>query len=170
MNDAIRYQSIYKTTWENIRELIGTEIETKNTMDGVIRWKVVESESITEDLFKDVRKKEHIFIEDKKLPVKLEEDFETKDGFTAVFMNIWPRNMEVDRETLNTIVIIDNTKRKGKYQRAIKIISTAEYIVFHALMIGASRYTEQGERLWPDPAGRKKEGKDYQIWWTLVST
>ena len=78
--------------------------------------------------------------------------------------------MEVDRDTLNTIVIIDNTKRKGKYQRAIKIISTAEYIVFHALMIGTSRYAEQGERLWSDPAGRKKEGKDYQIWWTLVST
>ena len=88
-------------------------------MDGVIRWKVVESESITEDLFKDVRKKEHIFIEDKKLPVKLEEYFETKDGFTEVFMNLWPRNMEVDRETLNKIVIIDNTKRKGNYQRAV---------------------------------------------------
>ena len=88
-------------------------------MDGVIRWKVVESESITETLCKDVHKKEHIFIDDKKFPVKLEEDFETKYGSTAVFMNLWPRNMEVDKETLNKIVIIDNTKRKGKYQRAV---------------------------------------------------
>ena len=159
MNDATRHLSTYKTTWDKIKDLEGTEVESKNAKDGSIKWKVVASESVTEDLFTDVRNKEHAFMDAKLLPVKSEEDFDNSDGFAKIFMKLWPNDMEVDRMRLNKVIAIENVKRKGNYQRAIKIVSTSEYIVFHALMIGASRYAEQGDRLWPDPVGKKKRRK-----------
>ena len=52
--------------------------------------------------------------------------------------------MEEDRECLKCAIKVDNIKRKGNYQRVVKLVLQSEYIIYYALMIGASRYAEQG--------------------------
>ena len=57
-------------------------------------------------------------------------------------MKLWPMNMKEDRVRLNSAIKVDNIKRKSNYQRLVKLVSQSQYIVYHALMIEASRYVE----------------------------
>ena len=43
--------------WVKIKEMVGTEVPTSNK-NGNLNWKVVESESITIDIFEDLRESE----------------------------------------------------------------------------------------------------------------
>ena len=49
-------------------------------------------------------------------------------------------------EKLNEVIKIDNEKRKN-YRGAIRLVSSRDYIAFHALLIGSTSYSEIGENM-----------------------
>ena len=150
-NDATRHRGVYNESWAKIKALEGEEVIKTHGTDGAIRWIVVPSESIEDDVFREVRKRELEFINTKKImPIKNEEVFEGKENRTEAFWKLWPGDLDEDVATLNKIIEEDNKKRKEKYQRVIRRVSKAEFIIFHSLLIGASNYTQQGEKLWRD--------------------
>ena len=63
--------------------------------------------------------------------------------------------MDRDLELLNQIITDDNLKRREKLQRPNRLATKAELIKFIALMIGASVFSQQGEKLWIS----EREGK-----------
>jgi len=58
---------------------------------------------------------------------------------------LWPTDIDVDINKVHDAIKIDNLNRKERYQRVIKVVSKGEYIIFHALLIGASAHSDQGD-------------------------
>ena len=58
---------------------------------------------------------------------------------------------------MNEIIQLGNIKRKESYQKSIRKVKKSEYIVFHAILIGATAYLDQGEALWQTGAEFKKK-------------
>ena len=52
MNDATRHQGTHRDAWKSINALIGEEVTVNSSKDGRMKWKVVGSESMTQDDFK----------------------------------------------------------------------------------------------------------------------
>ena len=63
---------------------------------------------------------------------------------------------------MNTAIEKDNLKRKEEYKRTVKKVTKKEFIIFHALMIAASSFSCQGDKLWiKDKMGNKKKKKGF---------
>ena len=72
------------------------------------------------------------------------------DEHASAFWELFPSDMDADIEKINEVIRNENKKRKEIYQRVHREITKQEYIIFHALIIGASAYAEQGNKLWND--------------------
>ena len=85
----------------------------------------------------------------------------------SAFWKLFPSDMDCEIEKINEVTQNENKKRKERYQRVHHEINKQEYIIFHALIIGASAYAEQGDRLWSDDKSgfgmKKKKEKCLQI-------
>lgn len=151
MNDATRHHGSYHAAWDRIQSLEGQVVETTNSKFGNMKWTVVKSDSITDDVFKIRRKEEVRSLEENILPMREEDDtntFTDQTDFNASFWCMWPTSIEDDLDKLNEAIVLDNENRRQNYQRVIRMVSKVEYIKFHALLIGATAYSEIGERLW----------------------
>ena len=47
-------------------------------------------------------------MQNKDVPVKVEGEFDAKDGFASYFMKVWPTGTEEDRDHLNSAIKVDN--------------------------------------------------------------
>ena len=157
-NDATRHRGVYNESWAKIRALEGKEVIKSHGTDGAIRWIVVLSECIEDDVFRETRERELDYINTKKImPIREEDLFEGNENRTEAFWNLWPGDLDEDVAALNNIIEENNKKRKENYQRVIRSVSKAEFIIFHALLIGASNYTQQGEKLWRDQSRKSRK-------------
>lgn len=151
MNDATRHQGSHNEAWDTIRSLVGTEVQTTSSKYGNLKWVVVPSTSISDDEFETIRKAELQCLKEKVVPLKSLVDrnkFGDENDFNATFWSLWATSVDDDVEKLNDIITLDNVRRKENYQRAIRLVTKREYITFHALLIGATAYSECGEQLW----------------------
>ena len=64
---------------------------------------------------------------------------------------------------MNEGISKDNVERKKKFQRPIHTVTKAEFIIFHALLIGASVHSEQGGCLWKEDFLRGYKDKSRKI-------
>ena len=71
-----------------------------------------------------------------------------ENDYNASFWSLWPTKIDDDVERLNKVITLDNIIRKKNYQRPIRVVTKKEFVIFHALMIGAAVYCEAGEKLW----------------------
>ena len=150
VNDATRHQGTYAAAWKVINELEGHEEICTNRKDGSVVWKVVPSHSVTRDDFAEVREKEEASMAAMHLPVKDAANYIDKDDSSKSFWSLWPADIDEDLKKLNESIKIDNVIRKETYRRVIKLASKREYIIFHALLIGASNHSDQGDKLFRD--------------------
>ena len=154
INEATRHQGSCAEAWRQIRELEGEEVSIESSKDGKIVWKVVGSESITEDYFKEIRanqEQEHEI----QCPAisrtdQLQEWLEDVSDRTKAFWELFPGDIDKEIDVINKTIALENKKRKERYQRVHREVTKQEYIIFHALLIGASAYAEQGDKLWSD--------------------
>ena len=164
INEATRHQGSCAEAWRQIRELEGEEVSIESSKDGKIVWKVVGSESITEDYFKEIRanqEQEHEI----QCPAisrtdQLQEWLEDVSDRTKAFWELFPGDIDKEIDVINKTIALENKKRKERYQRVHREVTKQEYIIFHALLIGASAYAEQGDKLWSDYErgfGKKKK-------------
>ena len=174
MNDATRHQGSHNEAWDTIRSLVGTEVQTTSSKHGNLKWVVVPSTSISDDEFETIRKAELQCLKEKVVPLKSLVDrnkFGDENDFNATFWSLWATSVDDDVEKLNNIISLDNVWRKENYQRAIRLVTKREYITFHALLIGATAYSECGKQLWANNIThcRKKDDVGYQEERILVS-
>ncbi len=151
MNEATRHIGVYNSTWTKIRELEGKVVECKHA-DGDVHWKIVES--VEDDEFKERKKAEWKMYQDFFLPVSEELCIDDPDDLSKVFWAMWPKKIDSDLASLNEIIQKCNDTNKDTYKRAIKTVSRSEFVTFHALLIGASIFSKQGERLWEESKDR----------------
>ena len=151
MNDATRHQGTFHEAWSAIRALEGREVMTTSSKFGDLIWTVVPSTSLNEDKFAEIRQNELRSMKEKVIPIRTDDDsnkFTSESDFNAAFWSLWPVTIDEDVLKLNEIIVRDNRKRKENYQRPIRLVSQKEFITFHALLIGATAYSEVGEQLW----------------------
>ena len=148
MNDATRHLQTYQEAWKKILSMKGQEVECMHATDGRLVWKIVDS--VDEDVFRSTRKREEKLFESKYVPVIDEDDIPT-DDYSRTFWNLWAKHIDEDLIKLNVAIQKNNITRKKNLQKAIKEVSKSEFIIFHALLIGASLYSSQGFKLWCDP-------------------
>jgi len=110
-------------------------------------WKLVPSHSITRDDFSEVREEEEASMTAMNLPVADVENYIDKDDCSKILWVLWPTDIDKDINKLNDTIQIDDLKRKERYQQVITAVSKGEYIIFHALLIGASTHSDQGDKL-----------------------
>lgn len=139
MNDAMRHQGTYKNAWKKIEGLVGDEVPVSSASDGRVVWKIVPSESVTDDFFKDIRKQQEKALRNDGSQAALNEDMsdclrKTEDH-VAAFWKLFPSDMDADIEKINSLIHDENKIRKQKFQRVHREITKQEYIIFHALMI-----------------------------------
>ena len=146
MNDATRHQGTYQGVWSEIRAMVGEEVETKSSKDGNIVWKIVES--VTDDDFNEIRKKEEAHIQKSYYSVYDELEEFSEEDYNKSFWSIWPADPKDDIKKMNAIIEYENIGRKENFQRVIRVIKKSEFIIFHALIIAAAAYSEQGDKLW----------------------
>jgi len=84
-----------------------------------------------------------------------------EEDYNKSFWFLWSETVDNDLNKLNGIVDKDNIQRKEEYKRTIKKVSKHEFYTFHALMIAASAFSGQGEKLWNEEKMRnnRKKGK-----------
>ena len=191
MNDATRHRGVWHNAWKKITELEGKEIECNNAKDGKVVWKVIKE--CDEDAFRYIREREIKMIVDKSFDPLIPQERESTDitgsetntastvskkkpdDYNDVFWLLWAQHMENDREKLNTKIAEENVKNKLTYKRVIRLVTRAEYMFFHALLIASSGHIHQGEKLWKDNRGNHKKKRrglsndvdfgKYLKWW-----
>ena len=154
VNDATRHQGTYVAAWKKIKELEGHEETCTNAKDGSVVWKVVPSHSVTQDDFEGIRKDEEASVAAMDLPVVDADRHNDKDDCSKSFWALWPTDIDNDIIKLNDAIKKDNIKRKESYQRVIREVSKGEYIIFHALLIGAATHNDQGDKLFHDESSK----------------
>ena len=73
-----------------------------------------------------------------------------------MFWHLFTSKVDKDLELLNQIIADDNLKMREKLQRPIRLATKSELIKLIALMIGASVFSQQGEKLWINEKEEKK--------------
>ena len=147
MNQAFKHHGIRNAAWDKIHKLVGREVECKsNNKDGCIKWKVVPGVFI--DDFKCRRENEEVLFRSNFIPLSIDESIKNKNSYTEMFWKLMLSNTDFDIEKLNEIISADNLKRREKFQRPIRLATRSEYIKFHAILIGATVYSQKGEKLW----------------------
>ena len=161
MNDATRHWGTYNVTWQTIQRLKGEVVEMTNAKDGKCKWTVIDN--IEEDYFDEIRPNEEEIYKSKEFcPIIGTGDKFTEDDYHKSFWFIWPETIDTDLKRLNTAIEKDNLKRKEEYKRTVKKVTKKEFIIFHALMIAASSFSCQGDKLWiKDKMGNKKKKKGF---------
>jgi len=154
VNDNTRHQSTYAAAWKTINELEGHEENCINSKDGTVVWKVVHSHSVTRDDFSEVREEEESSMAAMNLSVPDVENYIDKDDGSKSLWALWPTDIDKGINKLNDAIKIDNLKRKERYQRVIKVVSKGEFIILHALLIGASTHSNQGDKLFHDESSK----------------
>lgn len=164
-NESMRHMSTYHDAWRKIKELKGTEVvcnSASRNVDGQVVWKVIEE--VKDDAFKQIRDSE-LKLFSKKNVDWLDNNGsnnidEARSDYNNAFWRLWPSTIQDDLEKLDSAIIKENLERKTRYQRPIRTVTKAEFIIFHALLIGASVHSSQGVRLWrEDMFGKSKKVK-----------
>ena len=106
MNDATRHQGNHNAAWRSIQEMKGEVVNCNNTKDGKCAWTVVES--VTEDVFESVRKKEEEFQNSTKYAVMDEEGEFGEESYNSSFWFLWPQPIDKDLQILNKVIEKDN--------------------------------------------------------------
>ena len=163
-NESMRHMTTYHDAWRKIKDLVGTEVvctSGSRNSDGQVVWKVVEV--VKDDAFKQIRDSELKLFKDKKIGWLSDNDSDAEEDacdYNNAFWRLWPSKIEEDVKKLENIINKENVERKRRYQRPIRTVTKAEFIVFHALLIGASVHSSQGVRLWrEDMFGKSKKTK-----------
>ena len=154
VNDATRHQGVYQEAWGKIKALEGTVVPCSSAKDGTVEWKVVEK--VTKDDFAEVRESEEKLYNEEYCTALKDIAVGEKGNYSDLFWHLWPGNLNDDISAINAAIMKENICRKSRYQRPIRVVSKEEYVTFHALLIGASAHTEQGEKLWPDTRVKNK--------------
>ena len=156
-NEATRHLELYNNAWKQIYELEGhTEIVT-SANDGSITWKVIKE--FTDDELKASRERDEELFKAKDFPIiqSLTYEERNKCDYKTGFWKLWPGTIEGDVHLINNSIEKENIRRKEKYQRTIKKISTNEFIMFNALLIASTVYNDRGCNLWADNCDMKKK-------------
>ena len=173
MNEATRHTGTYNSAWSEIKSLEGESVECRNA-DGVVTWKIVSG--VEDDVFACRRATESKLFREKFCPARInaesEENITNPDDLSNIFWNIWPGYLDSDVEKLNDIIEKKNQANRETLRRALKKVSKSEFIIFHALLIGASIFSQQGEKLWTQDDSKKRKksrgglmkGIDFGVW------
>ena len=156
-NEATRHLELYNKAWKKIHELEGhTEIVT-SANDGSITWKVVKE--VTDDELKASRERDEELFKSKNFSIIQSMTYEERNkcDYKTGFWKLWPGTIEGDVHLINDSIQKENARRKEKYQRSIKKISTSEFIMFNALLIASTVYNDRGCNLWADNCDMKKK-------------
>ena len=153
MNEATRHTEAYNQAWSKIRALIGDTIEVKHSEGNVI-WRIVES--VEDDIFADRREAELKLFRDNFCPVIDAGECDDAEDLSKMFWDLWPVKAGDDLDKLNEIIEKENASNKETFRRTLKKVSTGEFIIFHSLLIAASIFPQQGDKLWMDQNKNKK--------------
>ena len=154
MNDATRHQNTHAAAWNEIKSMVGEEITVKSAKDGNIKWRVVEC--VRDDDMREIIEREQNEY-DKKVGM-MKNDYST---LASAFWDAWPVEIPSELIKINIAIDIENVKRKERYQRVIKHVSTKEFKYFNALMIGATVHGKQGTELWIKTNGVTKKKTNF---------
>ena len=143
-NDATRHRSRIQEVWNEIKKLEGEEITVESAKDGKIVWKVVTA--VTSDEMTPIIKREEEF--SKIHTTHFQGDVSSYPSLQDAFWSFWCEDMDREIERLTVIVVNENIERKRRFQRSIKIVTKAEFMIFHALIIGAAMHPMTGTTLW----------------------
>ena len=164
-NESMKHVSTYNEAWRQIREMEGKEVVSKGSIksgDGQVVWKVVDT--VEEDVFREIRAHEIELFNTKSVPLFVNDDIDLTlkcgDDYSDIFWRLWPASIDNDLNKLNEGISKDNVERKKKFQRPIRTVTKAEFIIFHALLIGASVHSEQGGCLWKEDFLRGNNSKN----------
>ena len=129
-----RFQRGYRTAWEEIRRLEGTEVSVGNNRDEIV-WTVVNEVAGC-----------GIDWEANQCRPK-DPDFDTKSLADALLL-MWPGDIWEQLELVNRRVREENKERKRKNGRTVKEVSKKELLTFLALIVAATQYSARGINLW----------------------
>jgi len=143
MNDSTRHRGVWHNAWKEINGLEGEEVVCQIQKEGRMKWKVIKA--FNEGLFKEIILKETDLLQ-KIIIANIPEDSasdsstEANEDYCDMFWKLWPQEIGNELEKLNKAIIKENVTNKSTYKRVMRIISQDEYVIFHALLIGTSRY------------------------------
>ena len=135
LNDAARHLNTYHEAWRKIRSMKGQEVECNHDKDGRCVWKIVDS--VDDDVFRSVRERQEKLLGSKYVPV-INEDNVPNDDYSRTFWTLWAKEVEEDLLKLNQAIKANNITRKKNLQKVIREVTKSEFVIFHALLIGAS--------------------------------
>ena len=69
-------------------------------------------------------------------------------NYNEEFLLIWPTEISDDVRLFNAIIGKENLKWKDNQKKLIRELTTAEFITFNDMLISASDYSCQGDKLW----------------------
>ena len=154
-NDATRHRSRIQEVWNEIKNLEGEEITVASGKYGKVVWKVVSV--VTNDEMTPIIKREEEFLRTQ--TTHFQGDTSSYPSLQDAFWSFWCEDVDKEIEKMTVIVTKENIERKRRFQRAIKIVTKAEFMIFHALMIGAAMHHMTGTTLWK----KKQFGKNNTV-------
>ena len=75
------------------------------------------------------------------------ENEDNNDDYDKICWRLWPETLEQEIEKMNDLIEAANNDAKEIHKRVIRKVSTSEFSIFHALLIGATVHFQQGEGL-----------------------
>ena len=153
MNEATRHAGSYNQTWSKIRALTGDTVEVKHS-EGNVMWTIVGS--VEDDIFADRREAELKLFRDNFCPFVDAGECDDAEDLSKMFWYLWPVKAGDDLDKLNEIIEKENASNKETFRRTLKKVSMGEFIIFHSLLIAASIFPQQGDKLWMDQNKNKK--------------
>jgi len=125
------------------------EVIASSSAQGSIKWKVVES--VRDDFMTKVIDKELKDYNYGMHVIKGEYKY-----MADAFWDACPTELEMDLQSINNLLVIENIARKEHYQRVIKMVNMEECKIFHGLLIGTTVYRMKGTELWANKFGQQK--------------
>ena len=122
---------------------------------GKVVWKVVSA--VTNDEMTPIIKREEDYLRTQ--TTHFQGDTSSYPSLQDAFWSFWCEDVDKEIEKMTVIVTKENIERKRRFQRAIKIVTKAEFMIFHALMIGAAMHPMTGTTLWK----KKQFGKNNTV-------
>ena len=154
MNEATRHTGSYNQAWSQIRVLNGNTVEVKHS-EGNLIWRIVGG--VEDDIFADKKQAELKLLNENFCPVVDSEQCDDAEDLSKMFWNLWPVSANDDLDKLNKIIEKQNASNKETFRRSYKKVSMGEFIIFHSLLIAASIFPQQGEKLWVEQHKKKQK-------------
>ena len=127
-----------------------------------------------DDEFISIKDKENSLFRTKYFQVHDKASEFSEKNFAQSFWALWSGHLDADVEKLQKVIENENKIRRERHARPMRQVTTSEFIIFNALMIGSTVFAQSGQNSWNTNETKNKVrkkllsntdfGKYIQLW------